>query len=47
MEYTGPSKHGSDQEASLDDLLPMGTLAKVVQVREVMNTESDLLCYRY
>jgi tyrosinase len=45
--YSGPSSHDSNDAASMDDLLPYGELAKSLPVRDVMSTESDLLCYRY
>lgn len=47
MAYDGPSSHGSEDAASLDDMLPVSDFAKSIKVREVMNTESDMLCYRY
>ncbi|OTB16984.1 hypothetical protein K445DRAFT_21175 [Daldinia sp. EC12] len=34
-------------EATLDDILPMNNLAKDIPVRDVMSTQSDLLCYTY
>ena len=47
MAYSGPASHGSESAASLNDMLPMSALAKSVKVRELMSTESDMLCYRY
>ncbi|KAI1804823.1 Di-copper centre-containing protein [Daldinia bambusicola] len=34
-------------EATLDDILPMIKLAKDIPVRDVMSTQTDLLCYTY
>jgi hypothetical protein len=34
-------------QASLDDVLEMHGLGKDIRVREMMNTESGLLCYGY
>ncbi|KAI1464569.1 Di-copper centre-containing protein [Daldinia caldariorum] len=34
-------------EATLDDILPMAKLAKDIPVRDVMSTQTDLLCYTY
>jgi hypothetical protein len=47
MQYLGPAKHHSNETASLNDILLMGDLAPGIPVKEVMSTESDLLCYRY
>lgn len=50
QEYNGPTvnfKHNNSGVASLDDMLYMGGLGKAVQVRDVMRTDTDLLCYRY
>jgi tyrosinase len=47
MHYLGAAKHHSNESASLDDILPMGNFAPGIMVKEIMNTESGLLCYRY
>lgn len=47
MEYNGPKHGGSDEDASLNDKLPMHGLAAEPEVAEVMDTEGGLLCYRY
>jgi hypothetical protein len=46
-EYTGRARSDSEDEADLKDVLPMGGLAADMKAEDVMNTESDLLCYRY
>lgn len=46
-EYTGIARHGSNDAASLDDLLSMGGFTEDVRVSDIMSTESELLCYRY
>ncbi|KAH8777274.1 hypothetical protein BGZ57DRAFT_927509 [Hyaloscypha finlandica] len=46
-EYKGKAKSDSEDAASLSDVLPMGGFAHDMRVSDVMNTESDLLCYRY
>lgn len=46
-EYTGIARHGSNDAASLDDVLSMGGLKEDVRVSDIMSTESELLCYRY
>lgn len=38
---------GSDQKASVYDLLPMSDFVEPLRVMDIMNTESDFLCYRY
>jgi len=55
--YEGPGEnvriHGHKTEnvprtnASLEDVLSLGTLAKDLLVKDVMSTNSDLLCYGY
>lgn len=56
-EYGGPSQnvkvHARHDEnvtrldASVEDMLSLGILAKDLRVKEVMTTQSDLLCYMY
>ena len=46
-EYLGNAAHNSTRSVLLEDTIPMGNLARDVQVSQVMNTESELLCYRY
>ncbi len=46
-EFVGKARTNSSDEASLEDGLPMGGLATEIKVREIMSTESDLLCYSY
>lgn len=47
IDYNGPSEHESEVEASLDDLLRLGEMATNLKIKDVMSTESDMLCYRY
>ena len=46
-EYTGKARSDSKDAATLSDVLPMGGLAPDMRASDVMNTESDLLCYIY
>jgi tyrosinase len=46
-QYRGASAHNSTSRATLDDLLPLGGLGENLSARDVMSTETDLLCYRY
>ena len=46
-EYNGPKAVGSASPASLQDVLIMLNLADDVLVAQIMDTESDLLCYTY
>jgi hypothetical protein len=39
--------HMDDRESSLDDTLYAGTIGKNIQVRDVMSTDTALLCYNY
>lgn len=48
MEYSGKAANAlTTVDASLRDSLPMGGLARDVIVEDIINTESELLCYRY
>jgi len=50
-EFHGPAEDfrdgGANSSSSLGDLLPMAGMAPDRQVKEVMSTETELLCYRY
>lgn len=46
-DYGGKPSPKSTGVATLDDILPMGGLAPDIQVREIMETEGNILCYRY
>ncbi len=46
-DYSGKAAYTSSSEASLGDPLPLGDLAADVQVEEIMNTKSKLVCYGY
>ncbi|KAL2217410.1 hypothetical protein M432DRAFT_516476, partial [Thermoascus aurantiacus ATCC 26904] len=47
-EYSGEAAYVDDsKDATLDDLIPLGGLAPDVRVRDIIDTESGLLCYRY
>ena len=41
--YHGSVKH----PASADDVLPYEPLSANITVRDILNTETDILCYRY
>ena len=45
--YRGKRRHNSTEDASLDDVVPMGGLAPDVKVRDIIGTETEFLCYRY
>ena len=47
MEYLGKTAAGSKQDASLADMIDVGSLGRNVTVREVMETNTNLLCYSY
>jgi len=47
MQYLGLANNASDASASLEDLISMGDFAPAVAAKELMNTESGILCYRY
>ena len=46
-QYRGLAAHNSTDPASLNDIIPMGGLAPNIKVSEIIDTESDLLCYIY
>ena len=46
-DYSGKAAYTSSSEASLGDPLPLGDLAADVQVEEIMDTKSKLVCYGY
>lgn len=47
-EYLGEAAYVDDsKDATLDDLIILGGLAPDVRVRDIIDTESVLLCYRY
>ncbi|KAK3348902.1 tyrosinase-like protein [Lasiosphaeria hispida] len=46
-EYRGFHMFNSTGEASLDDTLMFGGFTEDIAVRQAMNTEAGLLCYRY
>ena len=39
--------HPSDKAASLSDVLSMGRLAADMKVSDIINTQSEFLCYKY
>jgi hypothetical protein len=43
----GKARSDLEDAASLSDVLPMGGLAPDMRASDVMNIESDLLCYKY
>ena len=45
--YNGVTSRSSNASASLEDVLFFHGLARNVTVSDIMNTEGDLLCYRY
>ena len=45
--FEGMAWDGSGRKARMDDVLSMSDIAHPVSVGDVMNTESNLLCYRY
>ena len=46
-EYAGKAAHESEERATLDDVIPMDGLALNIQVKRIMSTTSDFLCYKY
>jgi tyrosinase len=52
-QYEGPKnnmrifKNMTQVEASLEDIVEMGGFADDILVRDLMSTQSDLLCYSY
>jgi len=47
FEYNGKANNNTDEAASLLDVLDYGSFVAGVRVEQVMDTASDLLCYRY
>lgn len=47
QQYHGPAFNNSDAEASLHDVMDMGTLAESVHVHDIIDTQAGVLCYRY
>jgi tyrosinase len=47
MQYLGLANNYSDARASLEDIIPMGDFAPGIAARDLMKTQSDILCYRY
>ena len=47
MEYHGKTGGHVPRNVSLSDILDVGNLARKVQVSEVMNTKTGVLCYHY
>jgi len=47
MAYSGHNQRHSVKLAKLSDKIKMQGWAPEIEVNEVMNTEGDLLCYRY
>jgi tyrosinase len=52
MEYSGPQTQDkfdgtTPPQATVDDLLPMLGMADDLPVKDLLTTESDLLCYVY
>lgn len=51
LEFNGPAedflKGESVTQSSLGDVLPMAGLAEDKRVQDVLDTASELLCYRY
>ena len=45
--YGGKAAPHSPEQATLDDVLPYAGLARDVIVGEIMQTEGEVLCYRY
>ncbi len=46
-QYNGPKSSSILSAAELDDVLKMKGLGKDIRVREIMSTESGMLCYGY
>lgn len=45
--YSGHTQRHSMKMAELTDKIKMAGLAPEIEVKEVMNTEGELLCYTY
>ncbi|KAL1311897.1 hypothetical protein AAFC00_001969 [Neodothiora populina] len=46
-EYTGNSTHNAKRKADLHDVLRVGPIGPDIQVKEVMHTRGQMLCYMY
>ena len=46
-ENTRIYKNMTHSESSLEDVLSYGPFAEAVQVKDVMSTQTSILCYRY
>jgi tyrosinase len=47
LDYTSVASHGSEEQASVKDVLLLGGLAPNITVLEVLNTVGGLLCLQY
>lgn len=47
LSYGGRRAHEAEAVATVEDVISMAGLAEEVQVRDVMRTDTALLCYRY
>jgi tyrosinase len=47
QKYAGYAFHNTTQPASLEDVISLGGLAPSITVREIIDTGSGYLCYRY
>jgi tyrosinase len=47
LDYAGIASHGSEEQASVDDILLLGGLAPDIAVSQVLDTVGGLLCYQY
>ena len=47
MQYRGMASSESSVQGSLEDLLAMGNLMPDVKVKDVMDTQTEPLCYSY
>ena len=46
-QYRGAAASKSLEQASVKDLLPMGKLINDIEVMDILDTESGILCYNY
>lgn len=47
LEYSGKAARNSTNQALITDAIRMGGLAPDIQVSEILDTQTELLCYRY